>query len=146
MPLHNNMRQIKFRAFDIAKKEWLLGYELPNLGGFSLFGETVMMGEWGALIETYIFERGGRKQEDLVVMQFTGLYDKNNKEIYEGDIVKSKMGNREIIGVMHFDEDRATYGISHVIDTNKVVPDHIVLHSPPEIIGNIHERPDLINT
>mgnify|MGYP001584566705 CR=1 FL=1 len=29
-------REIKFRAWDNKKKEWLFGYELPNLGGFSL--------------------------------------------------------------------------------------------------------------
>ena len=30
---------LKFRAYDKKAKKWLLGYEYPNLGGFSLFGE-----------------------------------------------------------------------------------------------------------
>ena len=32
------MRQFKFRAYDKVNKKWLLGYEYPNLGGFSLVG------------------------------------------------------------------------------------------------------------
>ncbi len=34
-------RQIKFRAWDNKDKKWLLGYEYPNLGGFSMFGENI---------------------------------------------------------------------------------------------------------
>lgn len=42
------MREIRYRAWDSVNKEWLFGYNSPNLGGFSMFGEVVLMGEWGA--------------------------------------------------------------------------------------------------
>lgn len=84
--------------------------------------------------------------EDYVLMQFTGLPDKNGKDIYEGDIVKSIMGGREIVGVMYFKASRAQFGIDHVVDTTKKVPEHVELHSPPEVIGNIFENPELLKS
>lgn len=67
------MRTIKFRAWDKGENKWLLGYEYPNLGGFSMLGETMMMGEYTNLISSYFPNR----IKDIVLMQFTGLLDKN---------------------------------------------------------------------
>ena len=128
-------RPIKFRAWDDAKKEWLCGYEMPNLGGFSLFGETVMLGEWSRILDEYIFERNGHKQDDLKVMQFTGLTDKNGKEIYEGDIVRYRDGIYKVDwfenGFYLFRDVRAKFDIWWV-DT--------------EVVGNIYENPELLTT
>ena len=61
------------------------------------------------------------------LMQFTGYLDKNEKEIYEGDILKYQ----------HMK------GYYIVKDMMKMMTSGI-LHA--EIIGNIHENPDLIGT
>lgn len=71
-----------------------------------------------------------------VLMQYTGLKDKNGKEIYEGDVVKID-GDKKYIGeikwnVLGFVCD---YGIDGI---KNHLPDYV------EIIGNIYENPELL--
>ena len=144
------MRTIKFRAWDDGKKEWLLGYEYPNLGGFSLDGECVLMGEWANVCTSFMFENNNRKRTDLKLMQFTGLKDKNGKEIYEGDIViydrgvgnwtgKRMATTHEIVFTEEVNAFVMEYGSSYI----KLRKHWNYIY---EVIGNIHENPELLST
>jgi len=138
------MRTIKFRAWDDGKKEWLLGYEYPNLGGFSMDGECVLMGEWANVCTSFMFENNNRKRSDLKLMQFTGLKDKNGKEIYEDDILKIK-GFKESWktkvrfenGGFCIDVEEQDYNITLLgfLDDEAIV----------EVIGNIYQNPELLS-
>jgi len=132
-------REIKFRAWDNHDKKWLLGYEYPNLGGFSLFGECMLLGEWESVLNRFILQQKDRKESDLIVMQFTGLKDKNGKEIYEGDILRADTWKYNWI--VQFDKIKARFNCIVNNDGSKndyIPPSHV------EVIGNIYENPELL--
>lgn len=85
------------------------------------------------------------------VMQYSGLKDKNGKEIYEGDIIEAfpimKLDDTKIKGTVVFNEVMARW---IVVDTVYGDTEHLfeITKHPckeAEIIGNIYENPELIN-
>lgn len=70
---------------------------------------------------------------DTIWMQYTGLKDKNGKEIYEGDII---LGNATVT----WKEDITGFGIT----TGKYGLINYKNHSDFKVIGNIYENPELI--
>jgi uncharacterized phage protein (TIGR01671 family) len=96
---------------------------------------------------TYVFIEGdGVPIDDVNLMQYTALKDRNNKEIHEGDIVKLSKENRKLlgnIGIVKF--KRGEFSIESPEFEHH---DDIRLrkfYSHLEVIGNIYENPELLN-
>ncbi len=131
-------REIKFRAWDKKEKKWFLGYEFPALGGFSMFGEVVMLGEWSELIYHRI-----KDLDNIALMQFTGFKDSKGKEIYEDDIVEEyyprKAGERK--GTRYYWPIVWINGSWCDADDGECVFD---LLERLRVVGNIYENPELL--
>lgn len=125
------MREIKFRAWDIERLRWL-EFDLREVFESRL---------------THVIPRG-----KYILMQYTGIKDRNGKEIYEGDIVT----DGEIKGIVYW-HDYMGYAnivghLAWVVGDPRKPSDYVLLGSNGghyseglwEILGNTYENPELL--
>lgn len=126
------MRDIKFRVWDTENKEMLKVQELD-------FEDTFYGGRLSIRTDEYndYFD-----MEDMILMQYTGLKDKNGKEIYEGDIVKVFTNKEWRIGKIIYEHSGFTINVTN----NKELEygRTSIIEKLTEIIGNIYDNPELL--
>jgi uncharacterized phage protein (TIGR01671 family) len=88
-------------------------------------------------------------KQEIELMESTGLFDKNNKEIFEGDIVKYKIGRNTFIEPVVYSKDYTGFGLRDedcyggIIFSFKEIAEDVDLKSL-EVIGNIWEDSELL--
>lgn len=154
------MRTIKFRGKRCDNGEWVYGYYARLKNEFK---------EWHCIMtekdasENYIKDCNGYNMlytpvNHNTVGQFTGLYDKNGNEIYEEDILLWTRKNVHIEGrplrdfadrcEIFYDDDDCAFRFKYKLDCGSCIglldfSDDRADESYIEIIGNIHDNPEL---
>jgi len=124
------MREIKFRAWNIEDKEMI--------GNPSLWTDDFT----NNINEYFIYwQKVVEENEKMVFMQYTGLKDKNGKEIYEGDILEWENWRGLIRGAVVWDNEKAMY----FAKCGKYFAQGQDFHLT-KIIGNIYENQELLKT
>ncbi|HFH9946327.1 TPA: YopX family protein [Streptococcus suis] len=108
----------KFRAWDTFHNKWVKHFYITENG--LIYNMEQLHRD---LIGAVPIEQSG-----LVVMQSTGLFDKNGKEIFEGDVVRMHSGELLPVRLHHGMFGPVCYYVSSVF----------------EKVGNIFENPELI--
>lgn len=129
------MRDIKFRGKRIDNGEWVYGYYWKSMikdSQYIIIGNISDMQLYPVIPET--------------VGQFTGLTDKNDVEIYEGDVYKTTKYSgtpgkfyRFIGQILYAPTSFIVNGVKQYFGMNSD------LNALGIVIGNIHDNPELIN-
>jgi uncharacterized phage protein (TIGR01671 family) len=151
------MREIKFRAW-FAKKMW---YSITQIVFNKLGICTAYLNndddDFNIPADTWT------GKDDYQIMQYTGLKDKNGKEVYEGDIVALEIVNEDSCMGATFEEtytvewderrkltqlnDGKHYVLGEYTGTHRPMLTYITDSSQQmevEVIGNIYENPELL--
>ena len=130
------MREIKFRGKRKDDGEWVHGYYAVIENKHIIIDDGRFQDAEGTIHRGSYFE-----VIPETVGQFTGLLDRNGKEIYEGDIVRGiwQVNHKDVReGVVNYWEKFGLYGLN---DNSSLVS---IVWSGCEVIGNIHENPELL--
>lgn len=124
-------REIKFRVWDLLNDEFRRDF-VVELGGRVFETQS-----GGREINDYTY------QSDFILLQYTGLTDKNDKEIYEGDIIEISndhwyYDNHVVSCKVFYKDSSFVYGVPE-----DYRPLDILSMWRVEVIGNIYENPEL---
>jgi len=140
------MRELKFRAWDKKAKSMLPTNDL-NFVIHPYDGEVYKAGTHGPdITDEYNWGMAEEETGDLIIMQYTGLKDKNGKEIYENDIVENKSDNKERF-VIQWASEWGMFKMESISGNRLCHQDLQPLNAvgPIEVIGNINMNPELLN-
>ena len=128
------MREILFRAKkNYGDGEWIEGVPIQCYDG-----------DWQMVTDC------SKTMIDIeTIGQYTELTDKNDKKIFEGDILNCCLGESYIIGVVKYDQRIASFFVDHNNGKTSLFVDFFLANQNNEkvcfeVVGNIHDNPELL--
>ena len=125
------MREIKFRIWSKKHKKYF--YNEDEIRKFyqeeDIHDKDLECEEFYQPLISYSLEINNHSNTDYILEQFTGLKDKNGKEIFEGDIIQHFAFDKGNTFVVEWDKHEGYQGYGVLSEWNRC-----------EIIGNIHEN------
>lgn len=118
-------REIKFRAYDPIKKE--MWYNQFCISATGIINKREIAKEWNSW-----------KNEDWILLQYTGIKDKNDKEIYEGDIIKCQGKMLKVV----YDPFHCGFVAQCISGNNQLDIRTFDIDEDLEVMGNIYEDPE----
>ena len=122
------MREIIFRGKSTDEEEWIEGW-IEGLLCYNIYDGLCIQPATEGFCCVVSKETIG---------QFTGSYDVNGNKIFEHDIVKKVVNGKEFIGVVEYAD--AAFGVRFADGEGQFL---CFLENCCEIIGNIHDNPEL---
>lgn len=130
------MREIKFRGKREDNGEWVYGDLIQS------FCEDKAYIDINHCFDIkHILVNPPIEVDKETVGQFTGLLDKNGKEIYEGDIVRERWNNYTPI---YQNAIYMAYNVDKINDPYVSTQFNVIWRNGCEVIGNIHDNPELL--
>ena len=126
----------KFRAWDKRFSEFVEDFFVSEDG--KIYKKTKDTG--------YGFAISRETSNKIILMQSTGLFDRNGKEIFEGDILACKTDDEVINLNVFWDEEHALFMFeSKKYNEQEPLAELVENNTYPfEIIGNVYENPELL--
>lgn len=132
-------REIKFRIWDKTSNRMLYQDDFERVE-LDTKNKMVSLVRSETIESSYVLDyEDGIEAE---IMQYTGLKDKNGKKVYEDDIIQY---SHKAVGMI-LRKVRMKYGMWGIegIVKGTQIPFANILESEYEVIGNIHENPELL--
>ena len=129
------MREIKFRAWDKENEKMI-----QNYAHVSKYGQF------------YTAWTSTDREREYIPMQYTGLKDKNGKEIFEGDVIPiviEDLGEsiKTVNGVVKFQRGQWNIEYLHPFQKEMYLANlySLLERAEKEVIGNLYENPELLD-
>lgn len=129
------MREIKFKAWDKENEKMIQNY--------------AHVSEYG---QFYTAWTSTDREREYIPMQYTGLQDKNGKEIFEGDIIPIVIEDvgrsiKTVNGVVKFERGQWNIEYFHPFQKEMYIANlySLLKRAEKEVIGNLYENPELLD-
>jgi len=125
------MREIKFRAWDLKTKK------MHTAENINFCGRKIVTVQYNPVKKICL--------DSAILMQYTGVKDKNGVKIYEGDVIRGHTGRYQVDCVVRWSRGNCGFIAEPTIMDRTYLCLNPGSTKSYEVIGNIYENPELVS-